>query len=442
MGMLAPFLAFLGIALMAIVTVTGAFLGGSDDILDARLEGSQRDSDLTGTSLELVGASYVSGIVTLDFRNSGRVPVRDTPSWDVWVSYHEVDGTFHPELLARAASASPVADEWALAGIYLDAANAVVEAVQPGIFDPSEEARLLLNLDPDAVDPQANTARLALPNGATALVAFTWEALADTPGTVDFGGGITNDGTYLYAMRGANQNDFLRYDVAAGTWGALANVPFTPTAGGAVAYAKDGGAGYVFAFRGENRKEFARYDIAADSWSSMANTPLNVDDGGAIAWDGSNTIYGTRGRNFPDFWAYSISGNSWSTLTDAPGNVNDGGALVYLDGAVYAFPGGFSLDLWAYTVSTNTWASLANTPATVDDGGSLVTDGTDLYAFRGDDNAEFWKYSVRRDTWTAFPDTPSGTNWGSMTLLNGVIYGLRGNNGPDFWQYPLPTYTP
>ena len=71
------------------------------------------------------------------------------------------------------------------------------------------------------------------------------------------------------------------------------------------------------------------------------------------------------------------------------------------------------------------------------------TDGTDLYAFRGGSNSDFFKYSVARDTWTAFPEAPGIVDWGgALTVLDGIVYGLRGDATTGFWRYPLPTYTP
>ena len=295
MGILVPLLAFIAPGFVGAVTVSGTFLNETGQVLEARVQHADREAELEDTRLELISAAYTSPAVEAVFRNTGRVPLRDFPSWDVWTSFHEAAGTFHPERLTYTSAAPAAAGEWRVAGIYLDAASFNAEAHQPGIFDPSEEIKLEVTLSATDDDPEANHVTLGLPVGATATIAFTWEALADTPSDVNSGGSLTNDGTYVYGMRGDNANDFWRYDASTNAWTALTDVPFTPTAGGAIVYAKDTGLGYVYAFRGEDRDDFWRYSIADDDWTRMADPPLDTDDGAALTWDGVNTLYAFRG---------------------------------------------------------------------------------------------------------------------------------------------------
>ena len=441
MNLIPLFLAFLGIAVMGAVTVSGSFLSSSGDVLEARTQYSERDTELAGTHLELISAQYSSPTADLVFRNTGRVSLRNLDEWDVWSTFHESDGTYHPELLSYAAS-PPAADEWAIEGLYLDADAGMAESTQPGIFDPSEEIRLQMRVDPAAAEPQQNRATFALPIGATAEIAFTWDAMPDAPATVHDGGSLASDGTYVYGLRGNNQPDFWRYEPLINTWTSLADAPWTPQGGAALAYATDAGAGYVYALRGENRRDFVRYDVAGGSWSGMVNAPRPAGDGGSLTWDGRDTLFAVLGGNF-EFWAYSVTGTSWTELTNAPEAIDQGGALQYLDGNVYAFRGDGTPTFWRYDTSTSAWSVLPDAPGNVAGGGAFTTDGTDIFALQGGGTDAFWRYSVARATWTSYPDTPLTTDWGgSLTTLNEVIYAFRGGNQTDFWAYPLPAFGP
>jgi hypothetical protein len=443
MGTMPPLLAFLALAIAALITVTGTFVGGSSNVLDARLGDANRAAELSGTNVELIAATYSGDVATLTFRNTGRVALRAAESWDVWARTHDAGGNYNPEKLARSATASASADEWVLAGIYLDAASQAPESTYPGILNPSEEVVLTLNVEPDAVDPEANFATLALPIGVTARIAFTWQAAATAPADAAAGASLTTNGAYLYALGGNATNALWRYDASGESWSALAVAPFSPTAGGAVTYATDTGAGYLYALEGQNQVTFERYDISGNTWLSLADAPANADDGASMAWDGDNTVYALRGQATVDFWSYNISGDAWSTRGGTPATVQAGGALVYLAGALYALGGNGTTFLWKYTVSDGAWTTLSATPATVSNGGALTTDGTDLYALRGGTQSAFWKYSVARDTWTEYPTTPAAVDWGgSLTVLGTTVYGLRGDTTNAFWKYPLPIYAP
>ena len=342
MAMVAPFVAFITLATAAGLIVADAFFVGTGNVLEARLQAVDRDAERAGTGVELVTLSYASPQVDVVLRNTGRVGLRDFPSWDVWVDYYEADGTHHTERLSYTSAATPAADQWSVEGIYLDAASGKGEAWQPGIVDPGEEVKLLLRLDPAAADPQSNETIVGLPNGVTVRMAFTWQALAAIPQAVDQGGSLANDGTYVYAMRGGSQREFYRYDLLAGAWTQLANTPATAAAGGSLAYATDAGTGYLYALRGNNQRDFWRYDIAGGTWSSLANATPNADGGAALAWDGANTIYELAGGNSKAFSAYDITANAWSGLAQAPANFNGGGSLVYRSGGVYALHGTIS----------------------------------------------------------------------------------------------------
>jgi hypothetical protein len=234
MGMIPTFIALITIIVAGAVTVSGTFFSESSHVVESLAQDADRVQELRGTRIELIGASYASPYADLVFRNTGRVAHSDFDRWDVWASFHEADGSYHPERLTYSSTAgsSPAADEWVIEGIYLDADAGIAESSQPGIFGPSEEVRVRLHVDPAAGDPQVNSVTVGLANGVTAKAGFTWEALATVPADVGAGGSLTNDGTYVYGLMGGNASDFGRYDPSSASWTSLTDAPWTPRGGG------------------------------------------------------------------------------------------------------------------------------------------------------------------------------------------------------------------
>lgn len=107
MAMVAPFVAFITLATAAGLIVADAFFVGTGKVLEARLQAVDRDAERAGTGVELVTLSYASPQVDVVLRNTGRVGLRDFPSWDVWVDYYEADGTHHTERLSYTSAATP-----------------------------------------------------------------------------------------------------------------------------------------------------------------------------------------------------------------------------------------------------------------------------------------------------------------------------------------------
>ncbi len=55
---------------------------------------------------------------------------------------------------------------------------------------------------------------------------------------------------------------------------------------------------------------------------------------------------------------------------------------------------------------------LAPAPASVRNGGSLAYAGGFVYGLRGDNSPDFWRYSVAGNTWSTRADTPADVNGG------------------------------
>ena len=172
MSMLPQFPAFLGITLMAIITVTGSFLGGSGDVLDARLEDSRRNLDVLGTTITVDFVSVAGATVVFDIQNVGRVPLRDFPSWDVWASFQETDDTYHAGRLDYTSAAEPGAEQWAVEGLYLNTGGGAAESFQPGILDPQEVVRIQFQTTDNGDASKENTIVVSTPSGVRATAGW------------------------------------------------------------------------------------------------------------------------------------------------------------------------------------------------------------------------------------------------------------------------------
>ena len=199
--------------------------------------------------------------------------------------------------------------------------------------------------------------------GCTTSTAVCWVNMPNLTadpddGKIKEGGSLTFDGTYIYAVQG-NTNLVWRYPVSAGTGGSWQSLTPVTGADGKEAVIKAGGAitndgSYLFLMRGDDKQDFWRYPIASGisgSWEKLTNTPLKVKDGGALAYDDAGGIYAFRGAGKPDFWYYDIGSNSWNTSLAALYNPSDSNKLVNVKwgGALVVFgvPGSTLVNLKA-----------------------------------------------------------------------------------------------
>jgi hypothetical protein len=104
-----------------------------------RFEGRiKRIDDLPVTAVNLV---------QLNWKNDGGAPLADFADWDVILEIAEGSG-IQISPLAYTASTTPGTNEWAIQGIYQDAALLTPEIADPGILNPDEEMVVLLNPSP------------------------------------------------------------------------------------------------------------------------------------------------------------------------------------------------------------------------------------------------------------------------------------------------------
>jgi len=264
-------------------------------------------------------------------------------------------------------------------------------------------------------------------------------------GNVTFGGGCAG-GDLIYALRGTNTSDFLKYDTLSNQWRYVAPTPGPVGPGGSLAF---DGLQCIYALQGGGSDAFWAYDVANDRWQSEAIFPDNgpVAEGGSIVFNSNDGIlYALRGGGTTDFWKY-IPNQNWTIGAPTPAPVGAGGSLVFnkADGNLYALGGGDTTNFWRYNLQTNAWdPPLSPTPATavVSAGGSLAFNNQDgfIYAFAGGLTNTFMKYDYVTNLWYSLPPAPVPSivgQGGSLTFdtSNGLIYALVGGGSPSFFDY-------
>lgn len=172
----------------------------------------------------------------------------------------------------------------------------------------------------------------------------------------------------------------------------------------------------------------------AQSWRTPDKV-LNI--GSAFASDGTD-LYVIRGNADVAFWRYKTATNTWEMLANAPAGAYYGADLMYANGYVYAFFGGYQRTFARYSIATNSWQLLEEFPSLIYRGGSLTFDGTYLYGVPGNNTQEFYRYNPTTDAWSPLAPTPAALNQGSdLTYVGGYIFTPRGANSVTFYRYDI-----
>lgn len=219
------------------------------------------------------------------------------------------------------------------------------------------------------------------------------------------------DGT-VYATRGNNTLDFQRYRHGEG-WSNLPDVP--PGAygrkiknGADVVYVP----GHVYLLKGY-RNEFLRYDVAAGSWQQLPDAPVGTsqrwDKGSWLSFDGNRTVYAHKAKH-PEFYAFDINTLTWRNPPLAPmptysytgrtRKIKHGASAAWLDGAIYAFKGANTQEFWRYNPAGDSWVELETIPSIgrsgrrkrVKGGSDIIASGPLIIALKGNRSNELWRY--------------------------------------------------
>jgi hypothetical protein len=253
----------------------------------------------------------------------------------------------------------------------------------------------------------------------------------------------------LFALKGNNTLELWRYVIAENRWLQLADFPT-----GATTKRVKNGAGMVYvpqlhrlyALRGANTNDFYCYFINGDSWRSRKSVPpgernRRMKDGSALAFDGDSLIYALKGGTY-EFYGYNIYRDTWVQLPYIPDSrvnpkrtkVKKGAALAYDPqfSRLYATKGGKQTEFWFFDPMGDSWSETRDTfprgpqNKPVYNGSALVYGGGKIYALKGNKTREFWRYNAN------FPLNPPlpGVQAQSVTRLPEI--GLRVLPNPIF----------
>jgi hypothetical protein len=174
-NLIVVFFAVLAI-LTGAVSLTGAALGSANSAADAWDQKTKRIGDAGRTELTLITAD-ISGSgedIDISVRNTGQTALTDFSWWDVLIQYYDTAGNKNLNATwLTSTSTSPVSGQWAVQGIYLDAANATAEVYEPNVFNPGEEMIIRANISPTIPTQTDNQVTIATPNGIRLAAPFS-----------------------------------------------------------------------------------------------------------------------------------------------------------------------------------------------------------------------------------------------------------------------------
>ncbi|MFA6512260.1 MAG: fibronectin type III domain-containing protein [Patescibacteria group bacterium] len=238
------------------------------------------------------------------------------------------------------------------------------------------------------------------------------------PGAVQQGAGIVcTAANRFYLLRGNATNSFYYYNGT--TLAADDNIPAAAVGyGGGLSW--DGT--YVYALAGDRRGNFYRFDPSQGSgsrWSVMNNLPTTAYYVSSLEYDGAGNIYVIPGQYEKDFWRYDVSENSWSRASELPQRFGYAHGLAYdsAAGKIWVLRGGapstnsvgfhmFTPEAHAYIPSA-TWISA---PIDLD----YVSSFTDLTATTTTPGGTSVAYVTRTSD-----DSVSWSDW--ATVVGGAI---------------------
>jgi hypothetical protein len=289
------------------------------------------------------------------------------------------------------------------------------------------------------------------------------------------GGALVGVGSDLYAFYGNKSRYLYRYRL--GVWDSISSIPYAlkppPETvkinkkfvgkGAALCYNGDS---IIYAIKGNGTREFWAYNTIRNQWTirGYAPIPKSFKGGTALQYrDGYVYILaGGQKAGAINFFAYHVSGDSWITSlqqarTD-PDNkpFKDGSCLQILGNYLYALKGKgkhnhfYKYDLtggnWIYNENETIplWHHRVRKKTKVGAGGAMISDGAYIYAIKGAGKTDFWRYTpADTGVWTALDSVPmlggsrksTPKTGASLAYANGIIYLIKGNNTPEFWQY-------
>lgn len=308
-------------------------------------------------------------------------------------------------------------------------------------------------------------------NAITATISIQpWLAKADIPRGVTNrrvkAGGLAFDGQYIYGLKGANTNEFWRYDIPSDTWTQLPDVPM----GNRNKRTKDGcciaatGDSLIYVLKGGNTREFYAFNTTSQAWGPQDSFPAYPTGKGArngtTMTFAQSKLYMLRGNNTNDFLRFDVAQHRWDTLhgvdtiaTSIPVRFKRGATLCHgKDSFLFAVVGSNGRAFLRYNLNrlTDTWHRMPLVPfgptnRKVKAGACAATVSDTLYLLKGGNTTEFWACKLNpydtHNIWRRRSDIPMGIagkrvkTGAAMTASQDMIYVFKGGNRQEFWLY-------
>ncbi len=250
-----------------------------------------------------------------------------------------------------------------------------------------------------------------------------WCRLAPIPVDVSKSSrGVADSRGHIYVARGAGTQEFWRYIISQDKWERLQDIPLgnskKPVKSGIdLLHVKQYGLDFIYALKGP-KQDFLRYNVQAGTWTVLADAPEGMKavckEGSWMVFDGDSFIYAHKAPTH-EMWIYNIVADSWigqvpgmpyvsPTGIFKPKQIKDGGSAVWCEGAIYALKAGNTQEFWRYDPKYRSWAEREPLPAlgttlkrkAVGPGSDFVSYpfGRALFALKGNKTREVWRYTL------------------------------------------------
>ncbi len=249
-----------------------------------------------------------------------------------------------------------------------------------------------------------------------------WQALAALPGRFGRGArGIADGKGSVYAIRGAGSQEFWRYSISENRWERLADVPLGPSEkklgnGTDMVHVEQYGLDFIYLLKGP-KQDFLRYNVQAGTWTVLDPAPAGASPkwkkGSFLVYDNDSRLYAHKAPEH-ELWMYDLGVDAW--VSQAPGmpyatrstgyrpkRIRDGGSATWREDAIYALKAG-TPQFWRMDPRTQVWAEREPMPelgttlknVKVGQGADIVSYpfGRVLYALKGNKTFEFWRYTM------------------------------------------------
>ncbi len=168
MNVVVVFVLMAGASIVVTFTLIGDTIVTFGDLFGSWTALEERSEEWAAT--RLVGPTDLSmqtvPRIRLTLTNDGDAPLGAFADWDVIIET-QLSSTLGISYLTYTTSTSPDKDQWAVEGIYLNAASSTPEIADPGLLDPGEQMVVLANPDPAHGGNTYGRVVFVTPNGAS-----------------------------------------------------------------------------------------------------------------------------------------------------------------------------------------------------------------------------------------------------------------------------------